>query len=150
MSELTYKGAVAELEEIVRKMESDACDIDQLSDYTTRALELLKFCKERLFKTNEEVEKCLAELREALPDNRCVLENMPLENPLRKAPAVLFAEIHTFNARRHRCGVSHKGWCQECRQDVAQASFVRKFQRSHPLRSQFQLHLSCMRPCICS
>ena len=27
MSELTYKGAVAELEEIVRKMESDACDI---------------------------------------------------------------------------------------------------------------------------
>ncbi len=64
MSELTYKGAVAELEEIVRKMESDACDID----YTTRALELLKFCKERLFKTNEEVEKCLAELREALPE----------------------------------------------------------------------------------
>ena len=36
MSELTYKGAVAELEEIVRKMESDACDIDQLYDYTTR------------------------------------------------------------------------------------------------------------------
>lgn len=68
MSELTYKGAVAELEEIVRKMESDACDIDQLSDYTTRALELLKFCKERLFKTNEEVEKCLAELRKALPE----------------------------------------------------------------------------------
>ena len=68
MSELTYKGAVAELEEIVRKMEPDACDIDQLSDYTTRALELLKFCKERLFKTNEEVEKCLAELREALPE----------------------------------------------------------------------------------
>lgn len=68
MSELTYKGAVAELEEIVRKMESDACDIDKLSDYTTRALELLKFCKERLFKTNEEVEKCLAELREALPE----------------------------------------------------------------------------------
>ena len=51
------------------QMESDACDIDQLSDYTTRALELLKFCKERLFKTNEEVEKCLAELREALPDH---------------------------------------------------------------------------------
>lgn len=68
MSELTYKGAVAELEEIVRKMEPDAFDIDQLSDYTTRALELLKFCKERLFKTNEEVEKCLAELREALPE----------------------------------------------------------------------------------
>ncbi len=68
MSELSYRAAVAELEDIVRKMESDACDIDQLSNYTTRALQLLKYCKERLFKTNEEVERCLAELREALPE----------------------------------------------------------------------------------
>ncbi|MDE6072828.1 MAG: exodeoxyribonuclease VII small subunit [Muribaculaceae bacterium] len=66
MEERTYKSAVIELEEIVRKMESDSCDIDQLSAYTTKALELLKFCKERLFKTNEEVEKCLSELRSAL------------------------------------------------------------------------------------
>lgn len=63
---MTYRAAVSELEEIVRKMESDSCDIDSLSTYTTRALELLKFCKERLFKTNEEVEKCLQELRESL------------------------------------------------------------------------------------
>lgn len=66
MEEKTYKEAVIELEEIVRKMESDSCDIDELSSYTTRALELLKFCKERLFKTNEEVEKCLEELRQTL------------------------------------------------------------------------------------
>ena len=59
MEERTYKDAVMELETIVRKMESDNCDIDQLSAYTSKALELLKFCKERLFKTNEEVEKCL-------------------------------------------------------------------------------------------
>lgn len=69
MEEMTYREAVAELEGIVRKMESDNCDIDQLSDYTTRALTLLKFCKERLFKTNEEVERCLRELREVLPEN---------------------------------------------------------------------------------
>ncbi|MDE6339849.1 MAG: exodeoxyribonuclease VII small subunit [Muribaculaceae bacterium] len=66
MEEKTYRGAVVELEDIVRKMESDNCDIDQLSAYTTRALELLKFCKDRLFKTNEEVEKCLEELRQTL------------------------------------------------------------------------------------
>lgn len=65
---MTYNQAVRELEAIVQKMESDSCDIDQLSNYTTRALELLKYCKERLFKTNEEVEKCLAELKAALPD----------------------------------------------------------------------------------
>lgn len=57
-----------ELENIVRKMESDNCDIDRLSAYTSKALELLKFCKERLFKTNEEVEKCLESLRQTLGD----------------------------------------------------------------------------------
>ncbi len=66
--ELTYKAAITELEGIVARMESDNCDIDQLSAYTTRALELLKYCKERLFKTNEEVERCLESLREALPE----------------------------------------------------------------------------------
>lgn len=68
MEEMTYRSAVAELEGIVRKMESDNCDIDQLSEYTTRALQLLKFCKERLFKTDEEVRRCLEELKEALPE----------------------------------------------------------------------------------
>lgn len=68
MAEMTYREAVAELEGIVRKMESDSCDIDQLSTYTTRALQLLKFCKERLFKTDEEVKRCLEALKEALPE----------------------------------------------------------------------------------
>lgn len=47
-------------------MESNQCDIDSLSGYTTRALELLKFCKQRLFKVDEEVEKCLAALKDTL------------------------------------------------------------------------------------
>lgn len=62
--EMTYNEAVARLEEIVKKMESPDCDIDRLSEYTTGALELLKFCKTRLFKTNTEVERCLEELKE--------------------------------------------------------------------------------------
>lgn len=66
--DLTYREAMARLEQILRNMESDSCDIDKLSEYTTQALALLKFCKERLFKTNEEVEKCLEALREALPE----------------------------------------------------------------------------------
>lgn len=64
--ELSYKDAVSELEEIVRRMESDSCDIDSLSAYTKRALELLKFCKERLLKTDREVEKTLEELKTSL------------------------------------------------------------------------------------
>ncbi len=64
--ELNYSKAIAELEGIVSKMESDQCDIDSLSAYTTRALELLKFCKERLFKVDKEVEKCLEALKDSM------------------------------------------------------------------------------------
>lgn len=66
--ELTYNQAVTELEGIVRKMESNECDIDSLSAYTTRALELLKFCKERLFKVDEEVAKCLEALKDSIEE----------------------------------------------------------------------------------
>ena len=57
----SYKDAVAELESIVRQMQSPDCDIDKLSGYTSRALTLLKYCKEKLFKTEEEVKQTLAE-----------------------------------------------------------------------------------------
>lgn len=59
---LSYSEALAELEGILQKMQSPDCDIDSLSALTTRALALLKHCKQRLTKTDEEVKKCLAEL----------------------------------------------------------------------------------------
>lgn len=62
-NDLTYKAATAELERIIAAMESDNLDIDRLGEYTARAMTLLKFCKERLFTTNKEVEACLEELR---------------------------------------------------------------------------------------
>lgn len=64
--EMKYSQAMAELESIVAKMESNQCDIDSLSQYTTRALELLKFCKNRLFKVDEEVSKCLEALKDTM------------------------------------------------------------------------------------
>ena len=64
MSEqLSYASAIAELEQIVAKMQSDNCDIDSLSGYTTRAMELLKYCKQKLFTTDEEVKKCRESLK---------------------------------------------------------------------------------------
>lgn len=59
MNEMTYSAAIAELEEIVAKMQKEDCDIDKLSEYTRRALQLLTFCRERLTKTDEEVRACL-------------------------------------------------------------------------------------------
>lgn len=64
--DLKYSEAVKELEAITAKMQSSDCDIDSLAAMTTRALELLKFCKEKLFKTDEEVKKCLETLSDSL------------------------------------------------------------------------------------
>lgn len=58
----SYKEAVAELENILRQMQSPDCDIDKLSDYTARALTLLKYCKEKLMKTDQDVKKTLESL----------------------------------------------------------------------------------------
>lgn len=57
---LTYSQAVTELDEIVRKMQSADCDIDNLSQYAARSLELIKHCKSKLTKTDEELKKILA------------------------------------------------------------------------------------------
>lgn len=58
----TYSEAVTELEEIVKQMQSNECTIDNLSELTTRSLELLQFCKDKLTKTDEELKKIFANL----------------------------------------------------------------------------------------
>ena len=60
----TYSEAVTELEEIVKQMQSNECSIDNLSELTTRSLELLQFCKDKLTKTDEELKKIFANLND--------------------------------------------------------------------------------------
>lgn len=57
--EMKYEEAVRQLEEIVRKMENNELDIDQLSEQLKTAQQLIKFCKDRLTKTDEEIKKIL-------------------------------------------------------------------------------------------
>ena len=59
--EIKYEAAFAELQTIVRKMENDELDIAQMSDQLKRAQELIKLCKDKLTKTDEEIKKILAE-----------------------------------------------------------------------------------------
>ena len=59
---MTYTQASTELEEIVKKMQSPECSIDNLSQYTARSLQLLKVCKAKLTQTDEELRKVLAEM----------------------------------------------------------------------------------------
>ena len=58
---MKYEKAVSELEEIVDKMERDELDIDQLSEQLKRAKVLVKLCKDKLTKTDEEINKLLSE-----------------------------------------------------------------------------------------
>lgn len=59
---ITYSQALAELEAIVKKMQSPDCDIDSLSNLTSRSLQLLKLCKAKLTATDEKLKTVLAEL----------------------------------------------------------------------------------------
>lgn len=60
-NEMKYEEAVTQLEGIVEKMENDELDIDQLSEQLKRAKELVKLCKAKLTKTDEEIKKLLSE-----------------------------------------------------------------------------------------
>lgn len=59
----TYTEAITKLADIVRKMQSENCDIDNLAAYTAESLRLLKFCKDRLQSTDAELQKLLAEVK---------------------------------------------------------------------------------------
>lgn len=61
----TYAEAIAELESIVARIQDESCEIDTLKSLTSKAMELLKFCKGKLFETDESLKKLLEELDEA-------------------------------------------------------------------------------------
>lgn len=54
-----YEEAVTQLESIVKKMESGELDIDVMSKELKTAQELIKLCKNKLTKTDEEIKKIL-------------------------------------------------------------------------------------------
>ena len=59
--EIKYEAAFAELQAIVRKMENDELDIDQMSEQLKRAQALIKLCKDKLTKVDEDIKKILGE-----------------------------------------------------------------------------------------
>lgn len=60
MEKTNYEQAIDELETIVKKMESGELDLDALTEKLKRAQKLIKLCKDRLTKTDEEIKKILA------------------------------------------------------------------------------------------
>ena len=57
---MKYEDSIKELESIVRRMENDELDIDTLATQLKRALTLIKSCRDKLTKTDEEIKSILA------------------------------------------------------------------------------------------
>ncbi|MBQ5993316.1 MAG: exodeoxyribonuclease VII small subunit [Bacteroidales bacterium] len=62
MKETTYTAAFEELKEIVNQLENDSISVDELAEKMKRATELMKICKDKLTKTEEEINKTISEL----------------------------------------------------------------------------------------
>jgi len=56
---IKYEEAIRQLEDIVEKMENDELDIEQISSQLKTAQKLIKICKDKLTKTDEEIKKIL-------------------------------------------------------------------------------------------
>ena len=65
MPEISYNDAIQEIECIIKEMQSDTCDIDKLANNTKRAAELIGICKQKLTRTESEIQNILNTLEKA-------------------------------------------------------------------------------------
>ena len=59
----TYSQAIERLEKIVRQIDSNELEIDELSEKIKEANEIIAFCTGKLTKADQEIEKLLQEKR---------------------------------------------------------------------------------------
>lgn len=52
---MTYAEAMTRLEEIMGKIQGGKIDIDELAGLLKEAQELVKFCREKIYKVDEEI-----------------------------------------------------------------------------------------------
>ena len=62
VEEMTYGNALAEIESILREMQSDSCDIYRQTANTRRAAALIGECRRRLTATDKELQAILESL----------------------------------------------------------------------------------------
>ncbi len=60
--EISYTEAFKKLQDIVQKMENADISVDDLNENIKEASRLIRICKDKLTKTEEEVNKTISEL----------------------------------------------------------------------------------------
>lgn len=61
MENMTYAEAMARLEEIMGKIQGGKIDIDELAGLLKEAQELVKFCRDKIYKVDEEIKSLTEE-----------------------------------------------------------------------------------------
>ncbi|MEN8202575.1 MAG: exodeoxyribonuclease VII small subunit [Bacteroidota bacterium] len=56
---ISYEASIKEIEEILEKIENGNLDVDELAGKVKRVTELLKICRDRLHKTEAQIDKIL-------------------------------------------------------------------------------------------
>jgi exodeoxyribonuclease VII small subunit len=64
VAELNYEEAMADLQSILEELEAEETDLDRLAERVKRASELVRHCREKIHRTEMEVEKVLKDLPE--------------------------------------------------------------------------------------
>jgi len=59
MEKMTYNEAMMRLDEITTKIQGGKVDIDELAGLLKEAQELVKFCREKLYKVDEDIKALL-------------------------------------------------------------------------------------------
>jgi len=59
---VTYRKAIEEIEAILKKIENQDLDVDDLGNKLKRVNELVRICKKKLHTAEKEVEKILGEM----------------------------------------------------------------------------------------
>jgi exodeoxyribonuclease VII small subunit len=58
----SYKEALSEIESILSQIENEELDVDELASQVEKVSQLIKVCKDKLRKTEDDVEKILKQM----------------------------------------------------------------------------------------
>ncbi|QHL87152.1 exodeoxyribonuclease VII small subunit [Nibribacter ruber] len=68
MSTLTYKQATQELEAILKAIENDDVDVDELTQKVQRSSELIKLCKQKLRSAEDAINQVFKDINCDTPE----------------------------------------------------------------------------------
>ena len=61
---ISYNQAIKEIEKIISKIENEDLEVDSLTEYVEKAADLIKICKDKLSKTEIEIEKIIKNIED--------------------------------------------------------------------------------------